>query len=357
MNRVAFLALFALSACGGPGAEPGPAAAAAELPTAAGTRVEVAVVQLSAARMEIRLPGEVSGSRDALLGAPSGGFVERVLVESGAAVGQGQALAYINSGMFTAQVEVAAAQAALAKAELDRVKALGDLASRAQLQGVETQHAVAEANLRMARIQASRSVIKAPFDGVVTQIDLEVGEVINPGQPVARVVALDPIHVTVSVADRDVALLKRGMPVAVTTDALPGLFQGSVYSVDLAADLETRSFLSKVELPNADQSLLPGMIASVAVEADLGGEVVVLPQDWLITGNSGTGVFLDVDGVATWRPVRPGPLVHDQVVIAEGLSPGDRVVFTGHRGLSPGDKLIVSREGTCCDAGRVSFNR
>jgi multidrug efflux pump subunit AcrA (membrane-fusion protein) len=66
--------------------------------------------------MEIRLPGEVSGSRDAMLGAPAGGFVERVLVESGAPVTQGQALAYINSGMFTAQVEVAAAQASLAKA-------------------------------------------------------------------------------------------------------------------------------------------------------------------------------------------------------------------------------------------------
>lgn len=227
----------------------------------------------------------------------------------------------------------------------------------AQLQGVETQHAVAQANLRMANIQASRAVIKAPFDGTLTQIDLEVGEVINPGQAVARVVALDPIHVTVSVADRDVALLKAGMPVAVTADALPGVFQGVVHNVDLAADLQTRSFLAKVALPNPDHSLLPGMIAGVAVDADLGGDAVVLPQDWLVTGTDGTGVYLDVEGVATWRPIRPGPLVHDQVVIAEGVSPGDRVVFTGHRGLAAGDKLIVSREGVCCEAGRVIFNR
>lgn len=333
------------------------ASAAGDVPQAPGARVEVAVVQPSAAKLDIRLPGEVVGSRDALLAAPAGGFVERVVVEAGASVSQGQALAYVNSGMFAAQYEQAAAQAAMARSELERVRALGDLASKAQLQGAETQHAVAQANLKMAGIQASRAVIKAPFDGTVTQIDLEVGEVINPGQPVARVVALDPVHVSVSVADRDIGLLKPGMPVGISADALAGSFQGTVHSVDLAADLETRSFLSKVLVANPDRQLLPGMIASVAITADLGGEAIVLPQDWLITGSAGTGVFVDQEGKAVWKPVRPGALVHDQVVIAEGVSAGDRVIFTGHRSLAEGDPLIVSREGVCCTDGRVVFNR
>ena len=345
-----------VTACGG-GEAATVASATADVPQSPGARVEVAVVQPSAARLDIRLPGEVSGSRDALLAAPAGGFVERVVVEAGASVSQGQAIAYVNSGIFAAQLELAAAQAALAHSELERVRTLGDLASKAQVQGAETQHAIAQANLKMAGIQASRAVIKAPFDGTVTQIDLEVGEVINPGQPVARVVALDPIHISVSVADRDIGLLKAGMPVGVTADALAGAFSGTVHSVDLAADLETRSFLSKVLVPNPDRQLLPGMIASVAITADLGGEAIVLPQDWLITSNAGTGVFVDQDGKAAWRSVRPGALVHDQVVIAEGIAPGDRVVFTGHRSLAEGDPLIVSREGVCCTGGRVVFNQ
>jgi membrane fusion protein (multidrug efflux system) len=344
------------SACAGGEAATAPTPAG-EVPQSPGARVEVAVVQASAAKLDIRLPGEVTGSRDALLAAPAGGFVERVVVEPGASVSQGQALAYVNSGIFAAQYEQAAAQATLARSELERVRAMGDLASKAQLQGAETQHAIAQANLKMAAIQASRAVIKAPFDGTVTQIDLEVGEVVNPGQPVARVVALDPIHVTVSVADRDVGLLKPGMPVMVSADAAAGSFQGVVHNVDLAADLESRSFLSKVQLPNPDRQLLPGMIATVAIAADLGGEAIVLPQDWLVTGTQGTGVFVDREGKAAWQPVRAGALVHDQVVVAEGVTAGDRVIYVGHRSLAEGDPLIVSREGVCCEAGRVIFNR
>ena len=69
-----------------------------------------------------------------------------------------------------------------------------------------------------------------------------------------------------------------------------------------------------------------------------------------------SGVFLDNNGVAEWRPVQPGTVVHDQIVIDAGIAVGDRVIMTGHRSLVEGDSLIVTREGTCCDHGRVAFN-
>jgi len=355
--RSTLWALLALAAgCGGAAADgAAPPFAPAGVPEATGTRVEIATLQTSEARLQLRLPGEVAGSRDALLAAPAGGFVESVHVKRGEAVAEGQTIARLNTAMYAAQREQARAQQLHAKAELERVMKMGDLATDAQRLAATTQLSVAEAGLRLADVQLSRSVIRAPFSGVLVQLDLEVGEVAAPSAPIARVVQLDPVFVSVSVSDRDVGVLREGMEVQVNVDAVPGSVTGTVKTVDRAADLETRTFLAEVEVPNPEGRLLPGMIASIGIEAGVDGSALVLPQDWLVTSMQGLGVFVEEDGVARWRPVRAGALVHDQLIIEEGLAAGDRIVITGQRGLADGDRLLISREGVCCTHGRATF--
>lgn len=350
------LLLLALPACGGGDTAPtSEQVEAGEVPQAPGTRVEVVRLENTSASLDLRLPGEITGSRDATLASAGGGFVEGVYVKRGEFVREGDVIARVNASIYAAQREQADAQYALAASELERVKALGDLASPAQIQAASTQVEVARANVRLARVQASRASIRAPFDGTVTQINLERGEVLNPAAPVARVVQLDPVHVTVSVSDRDVGVLHEGMPVQISVDAVAGLFDGRVASIDRAADLDTRTFLAEIEVTNADGRLLPGMIATASIEAHVGEGSIILPQDWLVTSRAGVGVFVDEDGTARWRPVVAGTVVHDQVVIREGLTAGDRVVTIGHRVLADGDPLLISREGVCCTNGRAVY--
>jgi membrane fusion protein (multidrug efflux system) len=315
----------------------------------------VARLENNSARLELRLPGEISGSRDATLATQAGGFVEGVYAKRGDFLREGDTIARINASVMEAQKDQAEAQLALATSELQRVEALGDLATPAQLQAVRTQVEVANANVRMARLNASRATIRAPFDGTVTQLNLERGEVLSPTAPVARVVQLDPVHVTVSVSDRDVGVLHEGMPVSISVDAVAGVFEGSITSIDRAADLNTRTFLAEMSVANADGRLLPGMIASASIEARVGEDSIVLPQDWLVTSRAGVGVYVDEDGTARWRSVEAGTVVHDQVVIRAGLNVGDRVVTVGHRVLADGDPLLISREGVCCENGRAVF--
>lgn len=345
-----------LSGCGGE--ESGPSSAAVEagvVPQSPGTRVEVVRLENTTAQLDLRLPGEITGSRDATLASPSGGFVEGVFVKRGDFVREGDVIARINGSVFYAQKEQAEAQFALAASELERLEGLGDLGTPAQLQAARTQVEVARANVRMARVNATRASIRAPFSGTVTQINLEKGEVLNPTAPVARVVQLDPVHVTVSVSDRDVGVLHEGMPVQISVDAVAGLFEGSIRAIDRAADLETRTFLAEITVSNGEGRLLPGMIATAAVQAEVSEGSIVLPQDWLVTSRQGVGVFLDEDGTARWRPVEAGTVVHDQVVIRSGLAEGDRVVTVGHRRLADGDPLLISREGVCCENGRAVY--
>ncbi len=110
-----------------------------------------------------------------------------------------------------------------------------------------------------------------------------------------------------------------------------------------------------MEVENSGSRLRPGMVAQVAVSKPIAKGAMVIPQDWVVTGMQEQGVFLLVDGLAVWRSVELGAVIHDQVVVDEGLASGDLVVVAGHRGLVDGDRLLVAREGTCCTRGRAIF--
>ncbi len=345
------LALLLLSCT--PGAAESEPITAPEVPESPGTRVVTAAMTASRAQLELELPGELTGARDALLASATGGFVEALLVRKGDHVKKKQALARIDTTTQRALRDQAAARQELAVAELARQEALGDMGTPARLEAAQIDVRVAASALKLARIQVSRSLIVAPFDGVVSQLAIEEGEIARPGSPVIRVIQLDPMEVTISVSDRDVQSLHPGMSVAITAQGEP--LTGTITAIDPAADLKTRAFTVYAEVANPGESLLPGMLVGVGVKGAEIADAVILPLDWLVTRMDGLGVFVEQDLTARWRPVTTGSVVHDQVVITDGLRIGDRVVIEGHRGLVDGDKLIIARQGRCCDDGRVTF--
>lgn len=352
------LALLLLPACGDADAESAPAPLSASTPAAAPiteVRVELARLEASTAEIDIQVPAEVNGAREALLASATGGFVEKVYVREGETVKSGQALANIDQRSALARRDQAQAQAELAAAEVGRLETMGDLVSKQQLDQARTQLRLAESNHDLAKIAAERAVVRAPFAGVVSQVGLEQGEVVGPGTPVARLVEIDRVELSMSVADRDVVGLREGMPVSVRTDATSHTFTGTLMAVSPAADLQTRSFLVKALVDNPDRTLLPGMIARVSLHETLQENALLIPQDWLVTRMDGLGVFIAEGETARWRTVEPGRVVGDRVVITSGINPGDTLVITGHKDLMDGDTLLVARSGVCCTDGRVVF--
>lgn len=322
------------------------------------TRVETAVVEPSAAELVIRLPGEVEASRDAFLASALGGFIEKVDVEAGDEVKKGETLALVDTTSHQVRRYQAKVELDTAKRELERADKLGDALPAAQLDAAQARYDAAKAAYQTAHLQVSRSVISAPFSGKVARVDAEVGEVAAPGQPLIRIVQLDPVKVTVSLSDRDVLAIEEGMAATVTTDARSDIIEGVVSQVQPAADMNTRAFAAEIEMKNGDGGLRPGMIANVQIqthsEGDTGKELVI-PQDWLVTKPSKLGVFLNEGGVARWRTIEVGSVVRDQVVVLDGLKSGDELVINGHRELADGDALLVARRGVCCTEGRVVF--
>lgn len=331
------------------------APAVAIKPTRA-TRIETAKITPSAARLELLLPGEVMGSRDAELAAPLGGYVERVLHHAGDEVKAGESIAWVDRSIYDAQLEQAQARLDQANSERDLTERAGASLTKARRDAAKYNALAAAAAHRLASVQAGRSRVRAPFSGVVAKVDVEQGEVLPPGGVVARLVELDPIKVTATVSDRDVVSLAPGMPVQITTDASSTALDGAVARIAPAADLKTRAFEIELSVKNAERRLLPGMIARVRLDVELDGEMIVIPQYVLVTRRKGNGVFVVEEDLARWRPLQLGRVVRDQVIVDSGLEPEAEIVVTGHRELVEGDAITVVRTGTCCTDGRVEFD-
>ncbi len=360
MNRFLALATVAgglavLTACGSGSDDHAKASVDRAPPSSRAVRVEVVALEPASAALDLDLPGEVTGDRDANLAAANGGLVESVLVEDGQTVSKGQTLVRVDTALFAAQYEQAEAQRDQARLDLERLQKLGDLGSEAQLAAARTQLRIAEANRSLAATRLSRASVKSPFSGVVVQVPVEEGEAVPPGGSVARVVQLDPAVITLSVSDRDVVAMALGAPVTVRTAASSERHEGVVARISPAADTRTRAFPVEVEVPNPHGALLPGMIARVTGSRAVVDGAVVIPQDWVVTLRDQRGVFLADGDLARWQPIELGDVIHDKVVVTQGLQTGAKVVITGHRSLVDGDPLIISREGTCCAAGRPQF--
>lgn len=350
-----------LAGCEGGQEEPSGGAAGASVkhaPESKAARVEVATVRASQPVLHLIRPGEVRGAREAHLASALGGFVESVLVEAGERVAKNKPIAYVDSSTYTAQAKLTRIEVEDAERELKRLEQLGKSVAPARVDAARTRLERARAQHQLSKNQQARAVIRAPFAGVIVDLDIERGEVVAPGAPVARLIQLDPAHVLVSVADRDIALMSVGAKATVTSAGSPEPLEGTIHRIEPAADLQTRTFEVEVEVENADHKLLPGMIAKVSFANRREGDIVLLPQDFVVTRLDGNGVFVAGDDhIARWRPLTLGALIGTQVEVVSGLAPGDRVVTVGQRGLSDGDELIITRAGECCEDGRVVFEK
>jgi RND family efflux transporter MFP subunit len=345
------------SACQ-PAPAPGEVAGAdpKQAPHAGATRVEAATVRPAAVSIELVRPGEVDPAREADLAAALGGYIESVLVQTGDTVERGALVAKVDSTLHGANRRLAQVEVDDARRELSRLRGMGASVAKVRVDAAQTRLDRAEAQLKVAQIQSSRTVIKAPFAGTVADVSAEQGEVAPPGAVLARLVQTDPAVVSVAVTDRDVAALQVGGVASIVAGGEATPLEGRIARIDPTADPQTRSFRVEVELPNPTQRLRPGMIATVEFRNTTAGEQIVVPQELIVTRSEENGVFVvDAGSVARWRPLQLGAFIRDQVVVEGGLAAGDVIVVLGHRLLAEGDPLLVGRLGECCVAGRVVF--
>ena len=210
--------------------------------------------------------------------------------------------------------------------------------TESQVRLAESQVAQQQAGRRMAQMRVDDTRVVAPFSGYVAEKRLEVGASVssqaaatsNASIAILTLQDIDPVKVQVEVPERDVARIRPGNVVRVTSDAYPGRrFSGRVARVVHALDPRTRTMGVEVDIPNPENLLKPGMYARIDLVVEVRQDALLVPLE-VLTGAEGQPTVLVVrDGKVASAVVELGPTDGPQVQVVKGLAPDAEIIFQG----------------------------
>src|SRR6266567_4192016 len=352
-----------------------------------GQGTEMAAVVSKPVSRTIVLPGEIQPFLNVALRAKVSGYVDRVLVDRGSAVKEGELLIELSAPEMKAQI--AEAESKVQVAEGDRLQAEAKLASlgstlksleatlastqatydslkvasqtpgaisgnelEVALRSVEAQQAsveasrngkaAAEATLRAVKEMEGYLRVTAPFTGVVTERIVHPGALVGPGSNESLLVLqqISHLRVTVAVPEENVGGIAKGASVTFQVPAYPERnYSGTVARRAQSLDSKTRTMAVELDVMNPDQSLAPGMYATVKWPVRSAKPALYVPRTSVVTTTERTFVIRDKNGKAEWVNVTRGAADGDLVEVIGPLQAGDKVVKRANDELREGTPL------------------
>jgi len=338
--------------------------AASESARASVPVVSVDVPQPADALERLELPGTLSPALEAPIYARTSGYLARLHADIGQRVRAGDLLAEIDTPEIDQQLSqsIAAREQAVANLDLTRTSferwenlRSKDVVSQQELDERRGAYAQAQANLAAAeagvrRLQelASFKRVVAPFSGVVTRRNVDVGDLVDAGNGGAGralfvLSQVDPLRLYVFVPQAYAQLVHAGQDVTVTQPELPGSgFAGRIARTAGAIDTQTRTLQVEITLPNANHRLLPGAFVQVSLHAT-GRPALTVPTNALLFRGDGIRVAV-VDGSShvKLRPVTVGRDFGTRIEILDGIGSTDRLVVNPADSLADGDEVRIA---------------
>src|SRR5262249_36768622 len=365
------------------------AKASTEIPT-----VQVALPERHEIARLVSMPASIEAFAQTTLYAKTSGYLKWIKVDIGDRVRKGETIAEIdvpemaseyagaeaemekakaNIGNLEAELERAKAELELKKITYERLKSIRDqepdVMPQQQVDEAKAQYDVARATLsvvaskikmgqsEIARAEAARerlatlkqyAMIRAPFDGVVIKRHADPGALIQQAlsqtnvSPVVTVARVDALRVFIDVNEPEVRFIRKGNPVKVTVDALPGkVFEGKATRYATALDPKTRTMKTEIDIPNRSGELRPGMYGSVKLAVERRPDALTVPANTLINEAGKSYVYVLIDGRAKRAEVKTGLDDGIRVEITEGLTGNEPIIVSGKSGIKDGMPVSV----------------
>ncbi|MFM0319807.1 efflux RND transporter periplasmic adaptor subunit [Paraburkholderia nemoris] len=310
------------------------------------------------------LPGTLRGFVESPIYARSTGYLLHWYADIGTRVKQGQLLADLDTPEIDQELAQALAQRAqtssslgLAKSSMERWQQLRqrDAVSQQELDertSTYTQDlanlAAADANVKRLQQLESFKRIVAPFAGVVTQRNVDVGDLIDAGSGTSRALfALaqsDPLRVYVQLPQAYAQNVSVGQKVVVTQAELPGQqFHGTITHISGAIDVPTRSLQVEVTLPNPDDKLRPGAYVQVAVPAAAHAQLMVPGNALLFRAEGPRVAVVDANGNVALHKVVIAQDLGQSLEIESGIEANDKVIINPSDSIADGDHVLITQ--------------
>lgn len=316
--------------------------------------VEVTLIATETFVEEIRLTSVAMANQDVMLEAEETGRIVHIYLDRGDRVGAGDRIAKIDDRVLQAQVNQASSAAQLAQQTWERRKRLfeeeqvgSEIAYLEAKFGAEQ----AAATLQGLEERLARTVVRAPFAGILDERHVDVGTMVGPGKTVGRLVDLDPIKVFAGVPERYATDVHMGARAQLVFEAVRAeVYAASIRYVGASIDPRSRTFPIEIEVPNQDHSIKPQMVGNMAITRQEVAEAIVVPQDALVRVEDGYVVYVAIEQgghmVAEVRDVILGPTRRNLVVVEDGLVAGEQLVVVGQKSVANGDRVnVVANQG------------
>ena len=342
-------------------------------------------VRVGEGQTVLNASGYVTARRQATVSSKVTAKVLEVLIEEGMEVQEGQVLARLDTTNVGASLRLAEAelnavktaleetkvQLAEANLNLDRTKALvkDEVVSKAELDRVQArvdviearmvrqrqEESVAESRVAVWKQQLEDTIIRAPFDGVVTTKNAQPGEMISPVSAgggftrtgIGTVVDMTSLEIEVDVNESYINRVQAGQIVEATLDAYPTWrIPSHVIAIIPTADRDRATVRVRIGFDELDPRILPDMGVKVAFQGDeaeqSSGSEVRIPKEAVNRDGSRDVVFVVHDGRAERRAVTLGMSEDDEALVLSGISAGESVVVDGPENLADGDRVEES---------------
>lgn len=321
--------------------------------------VAVQTVEQNPVPLELTYTARTVGSREVEVRARVGGIVLKRRYQEGGPVKQGAPMFLIDPEPVRARLASARAEVAVAKARLDEARRQQDRVLPLFQQNAVSQsrrdevvsafevaqanHAAAESNLRMSQLDLEYTDVRAPISGLTSREVLSEGSLVSTEQAsslLTKIVQIDPLYVEFSVPEAEAALIRANLAPANGTAAPTAkllLENGQEYPesakvtfVDNAVDINSGTVRVRAVLKNPEAQLIPGQFIRTRVDGVMLSNVVSVPRKAVMSSAQGQFMWV-VNGEqkVEFRPVQLGRSMGNNIIVTEGLAPGDRFIVEG----------------------------
>ena len=275
--------------------------------------------------------------------AKTSGVMVQLLAEEGQYVTKGQVLARLDGDRVRLEAQRSAATVNKLENNYRRSQKLRQekLVSADSDEQIRYELEAARASLALAKLELSYTNIVAPISGVVAQRMVKPGNLISLNAPVFRIVDNSRLEAALNVPEREMAVLKQGMPLRMVVDAIPGkVFEGKVDRVSPVVDSGTGTFRVVCAFAG-NETLRPGMFGRIEVIFDQRDNVLTIPRSALLEDEGETAVYVIRANKAVRVPVKLGYINGQVVEIVSGLKENEKVVTAGKVAIRDGSEVTV----------------
>jgi RND family efflux transporter MFP subunit len=312
---------------------------------------------------EIPISGTVTASSVANLSTEVNGLIKAIGIDAGDTVQAGDIVLTLDTQIEQLSLQAANAVTQRSREELaDARRRLEDarrlakqktisenelksLQAEVSIANAELERSIAEQKLAQARLEKHQ--LRAPFSGVISKKYVERGEWIQPGDPVARLVAMDDLRIDFQVPQTAYPKVSESSEILVKLDAQPGqTLTGRIQAIVPVSDTDARTFMLRARLETPTDTMIPGMSVTGLLRLTTGQQGVIVSRDAILRYPDGrVTVWVvnekDSEITVTERQVKTGLGFDGQIVITHGLQAGERIVLEGNESLKQGQAVTI----------------